>query len=372
MPNPNTLTNTAVSHSGEVDSLLIEKFTGKVHEQYLKGENIMSMFELQEVKGTNMVSNKYFGTTEVQVLAPGQSPKATDTRFDKNALVVDTTVIARNTVAQIHDVQNDIDGHKSKIAENHAKQLLKLEDYMLVQQLLLGGFFNFKARDGVTGGRNAPRIPGHGFSVCIRGYYESLMSSPEYLMGAIEEALEQQIEQEVDVEDLVCLMPYRAFNCLRDAERIVDTTYTDSTGTSKAGFVLKSWNLRIQPSNRFPTAAQVAMTAAGEHHKLSNVDNGYRYDPLAGMDKAVAVIFNSEALLVGRTLEMQSDIFYEKREKTWYIDTWMAEGAIPDRWESVSVVRGFDTATDAKDDAILVQRAQRKATSTKQVIGPAA
>lgn len=40
MSTPNTLTNVAVSASGEVDSLLIEKFNGKVNEQYLKGENI--------------------------------------------------------------------------------------------------------------------------------------------------------------------------------------------------------------------------------------------------------------------------------------------------------------------------------------------
>ena len=33
MSTPNNLTNVAVSNSGEVDSLLIEKFNGKVREQ---------------------------------------------------------------------------------------------------------------------------------------------------------------------------------------------------------------------------------------------------------------------------------------------------------------------------------------------------
>lgn len=85
MSTPNTLTNVAVSASGEVDSLLIEKFNGKVNEQYLKGENILSYFDVQTVTGTNTVSNKYLGETELQVLAPGQSPNATPTQADKTS-----------------------------------------------------------------------------------------------------------------------------------------------------------------------------------------------------------------------------------------------------------------------------------------------
>ena len=107
---PNQMTNVAISKSGLVDSLLIEKFNGKVHEAYLKGENLRAYFDMQSVTGTNMISNKYLGDTAIQALVPGQTALATNTEADKNALVVDTAVIARNAVAQLHDVQNDIDG----------------------------------------------------------------------------------------------------------------------------------------------------------------------------------------------------------------------------------------------------------------------
>lgn len=363
MSTPNQLTNPAVSASGEVDSLLIEKFTGKVHEAYLKGENIMSYFDLNEVKGTNMVSNKYFGETEVQVLAPGQSPESTDVDFDKNALVVDTSIIVRNTMAQIHEAQNDIEGVKSKLASNQSKKLKQLEDYMLIQQLCFGGMTNFKTRDGVTGGRAKPRVSGHGFSVRVLADMDKLSLSPNYLMGSIEFAIEQQIEQEVDINDLVIIMPWKFFNILRDAERVVNTKYTTSSGATVDGFTLKSYNLPVKPSNRFPTAAQVAATKEGTHHKLSNKNNNFRYDPIEGMDDIVAVIHNSEALLVGRTIELQSEIFRDSKDKTYYIDTYMAEGAIPDRWESVSIVQGM-AIDDAKDDAALVPRAKRKAQIT--------
>lgn len=368
MSTPNNLTNVAVSASGEVDSLLIEKFNGKVNEQYLQGENIASYFDVQTVTGTNTVSNKYLGETELQVLAPGQSPAATSTQADKNQLVIDATVIARNTVAHLHDVQGDIDSLKPKLASNQAKQLKKLEDVMLIQQMLLGGISNTKAK------RTNPRVKGHGFSVNVEVTETEALANPQYVMAAVEYALEQQLEQDVDVSDVAIIMPWKYFNCLRDADRIVDTTYAISqSGATVKGFTLTSYNCPVIPSNRFPSFSQTQ-----NHHLLSNEDNGYRYDPTAEMNGAIAVLFTADALLVGRSIEPTGDIFYEKKEKTYYIDTFMSEGAIPDRWEAVSVVttkrNGTSGAaeTGGKDHEVVLGRAKRKAVYTKSADAVAA
>lgn len=364
MSTPNNLTNVAVSASGEVDSLLIEKFNGKVNEQYLKGENIMSYFDVQTVTGTNTVSNKYLGETELQVLAPGQSPAATSTQADKNQLVIDATVIARNTVAHLHDVQGDIDSLKPKLATNQAKQLKRMEDEMLIQQMLLGGIANTQAK------RTNPRVKGHGFSINVEVAEGEALVNPQYVMAAVEFALEQQLEQEVDISDVAILMPWRYFNVLRDADRIVDKSYTISqSGATIQGFVLSSYNCPVIPSNRFPKYTQ-----GQKHHLLSNEDNGYRYDPIAEMNGAIAVLFTADALLVGRSIDVTGDIFYEKKEKTYYIDTFLSEGAIPDRWEAVSVVTTKrqsntgavdSTASNAAQHTQVLNRAQRKAVYVK-------
>jgi hypothetical protein len=363
MSTPNNLTNVAVSASGEVDSLLIEKFNGKVNEQYLKGENIMSYFDVQSVTGTNTVSNKYLGETELQVLAPGQSPAATSTQADKNQLVIDATVIARNTVAHLHDVQGDIDSLKPKLAANQAKQLKRMEDEMLIQQMLLGGISNTKAK------RNTPRVKGHGFSINVEVDEREALINPQYVMAAVEFALEQQLEQEVDISDVAILMPWRYFNVLRDADRIVDKTYTISqSGATIQGFTLSSYNCPVIPSNRFPK-----FTSSQAHHLLSNEDNGYRYDSTASMNGAIAVLFTADALLVGRSIDVTGDIFYEKKEKTYYIDTFLSEGAIPDRWEAVSVVTtkrnlttGVVETSGAEQHTQVLNRAMRKAVYVKQ------
>lgn len=363
MSTPNDLTNVAISASGEVDSLLIEKFNGKVNEQYMKGENLLGYFDVQKVEGTNTVSNKYLGDTEIQVLAPGQSPKATPTQADKNSLVIDTTVIARNTVAHIHDVQGDIDSLKPKIAINQTKQLKKMEDQMVVQQLILGAVSNTEDK------RTKPRVKGHGFSINVEVLEAQAELTPEYVEAAVEYALEQQLEQEVDVSDVAILMPWKWFNCLRDAERINDKTYTISvSGTTVDGFVLKSYNCPVIPSNRFPK-----FTSADDHHPLSNADNGNRYDAIAEMNGTIAVLFTADALLVGRSIAITGDIFYEKKEKTYYIDTFMAEGAIPDRWEGVAAVTtkretsGAASTTGAADHTAVVARAKRKARLNRDV-----
>lgn len=363
MSTPNELTNVAVSASKEVPSLLIEKFNGKVNEQYLKGENLLGYFNVQTVEGTNTVSNKYLGDTELQVLAPGQSPAAKPTQTDKNQLVIDTTVIARNTVAHIHDVQGDIDSLKPKLATNQTKQLKKLEDQMTVQQLALGGLSNTEAL------RTKPRVRGHGFSINVELLEAQAQATPQYVLAGIEYALEQQLEQEVDISDIAILMPWTYFNVARDADRIVDKTYTIAASDQTiSGFVLKSYNCPVVPSNRFPRFVQGA-----DHHLLSNADNGYRYDPTAEMNGIVAILFTADALLVGRSIGVTGDIFWEKKEKTYYIDTYMAEGAIPDRWEGVAIVStkrnattGAAETTGAADHAEVVRRAKRKSILTRE------
>lgn len=357
--NANNLTNPAVSASGEVDSLLIEKFTGKVHEQYLKGENLQAYFDMQEVVGTNMVSNKYLGDTQLQVLIPGQEAEATDTETDKNALVVDTAVIARNAVAQLHDVQADIEGHKSKLAANQVKQLKKLEDYMIVQQLLFGALKNFESGNGgADGGRVKPRVSGHGYSIKV-DISDTQAADPNNVLAAIELVLEKQLEQEVELNDLAVMVPWATFNVLADAERLVNKDYELSSGVTVKGFVLKRWNIPVVPSNRFPVAAHTG----SDHHLLSKASNGYRYDVSAGMLNGIAVLFAPDALLMGRTLALQGDIFWDKKSKSFFIDSWFSEGAIPDRWEACGAI-----FKGAAENTAVTARANRKAVVTKALV----
>lgn len=357
MSSANYLTNPAVSYSGEVDSLLIEKYDGQVKTAYTERLNMKSYFNIQTVNGTNTFSTKYLGETTVQAMAPGADVKGSPTAVDKNQLVVDTAVISRNIVATLHDVQDDI-MIKGKLAVQQVNALAYLEDRMLLQQVIYGAISNTKAK------RGKPRVPGHGFSIDVQ-ISDAVAQVPNAVLASIEYALEQQMEQNMEPEVLSIVMPWRYFNVLRDAERIVNATYNTSEGITVRGFVLKSYNVPVIPTNQLPNKARDHRDIDGQvsdHHLLSKASNNNRYDVISGgvdtMDKVVAAIFGTEALLVGRSIDLTGKIWFHDGNKSWYIDSWMAEGAIPDRWEHSAVVRITAAATD---DATVKARANRKA-----------
>lgn len=342
----NTLTNPAVSASGEVDSLLIERFTGQVHEMYLKGENILSHFEVQEVTGTNMVSNKYIGGTTIQRLVAGQEPEATPTSFDKNALVVDTVLLARNTVAMLHDIQSDIKV-SGRLASNQAGKLKESEDEMVIQQLVAGaqtgGTF-----DGikVTGGIR--RLPEHGAAVKVN-VKAGDMEDPYHLAAALDIALNGLIAQKTPIGSLKVIMPINEFSVLCDYGYIdaqgISASVEGMQMTSMMGR-LKSYGVTVYGSQMFTQMLAQAPHDATTHSLLSNADNGYRYDVTADIQKSRAVVFGRDALLCGRTIALQGDIFFDKKTKTYFIDSWFSEGCIPDRYDNMATVM-LASATDA-------------------------
>ena len=358
----NTLTNAAVSASGEVPSLLIERFTGQVHEMYLKGENLLSDFEVQQVTGTNMVSNKYIGGTSIQRLVAGQEPEATPTSFDKNALVVDTVLLARNTVAMLHDIQSDIKV-SSRLASNQAGKLKEAEDQMVVQQLVSGASTGGKMdAEGIKVEGGIRRLADHGAAVKVE-VKTSDITDPYVLISAIEEMIDGLIIQKVPLAGLKLLVPIRQFSTL------VDLGIVDSEGVSHAiegaymsGMMgrLKSYGIPVKGSQQFTQMLAMAPHTASNHSLLSNADNGYRYDVTAETQKARAVLFGRDALLCGRTIALQGDIFFDKKTKTYFIDSWFSEGCIPDRYDNMGVV-----LTAAATDASVVARAKAKAKLTR-------
>lgn len=361
MSDATALVDSKVSASGEATSLAIEKFNGQVKVAYTNIMNLMGYFDLQSVTGTNVVSNKYLGITQVQALAPGVDVKGTEVEFDKNSLVIDTTVISRNIVGVLADVQDDI-MTKGKLAVQQVNALKQLENRMLLQQGIYGAISNTATK------RTKPRVAGHGFSTIHSMAYVGAEYDPNKLMAAIEWTLEDMLVQDIPLAGMTIFMPWKYFNALRDAERICDARYNISQDTTVTGFVLKSYNIPVVPTNDFPKKSRDHKDADGvvaDHHLLSKASNGYRYDVATATDyenqeKVAALIVGREGLLVGRSIDITGEVWWNQGNKSWYIDTYMAEGAIPDRWEHLGAV-----VMGTSDEAGLAERADRKAIVTK-------
>lgn len=367
MPELNQMTNPAVPNNTEVDSLLIEKFNGTVHEAYQTGENLLSMFPLQEVVGTNMVSNKSMGETTLQVLTPGQDPEATDTEFNKNALIVDTIVLGRNTVHTLHDIQNDFQV-MTRLSSNQVGKLKSLENQMVIQQALAGaltgGTFDPYANT-ITGG--VSRVSGQGVAINVELNSDLTQSKDPYqLVSAIEIALMGLVVQKVPLYGMKIIVPINEFSILSDYGYVATANGGGSnelSGTNFSGLTgtLKGYNIPVVGSAEF-TLMKMNPHDGETHHLLSNANNGNRYDVTADMQVAHAVIVTPDSLLCGRTIGLMSDIFFDKKTKGYFIDSWFAEGAIPDRYDSLAVV----ASTGTGDNAVVLAKAKGKATATKQ------
>lgn len=365
----NTLVNPAVG--ANVDSLLIEKFNGVVHEQYLKGENLLGGFTVQDVVGTNIVSDKYMGETKLQTLTPGQEPEATnDTEFNKNALVVDTIVLGRNTVHDLHDIQNDFEV-MTKLATNQMGKIKTLEDQLVVQQLLAtgltGGTYN-PYTNSITGGIS--RVTGHGVAINVELNSDLSQSQDPYqLVSAIEVAIMGLVTQRTPMAGMKVIVPIAEFGLLVDYGFIAQSNggQNETTGfVFNAGALtgrLKGWNIPIMGSVEF-TQMKINPHDGETHHLLSNANNGNRYDVTADMQVAHAVIYNSDALLCGRTITLQSDIFYDKKTKAYFIDSWLAEGATTGRYDNCAVV----ASTNTGDNTVVLTKAEGKAKATKTYV----
>lgn len=361
----NLLTNPAVPNNAEVDTLLIEKFNGVVHQQYIQGENLLSGFSVQDVVGTNMVSNKYIGDTKLQTLTPGQDPDATDTEFNKNALLIDTIVLGRNAVNTLHDIQNDFET-MSKLASNQMGKLKTLEDQMVIQQLLAGaltgGAFDPYANT-ITGG--VSRVSGQGVAINV-DLIDTLAQAndPYQLVSAIEIAIMGLIIQRVPLAGLKCIVPINEFGLLVDYGFIAQTEggSNETEGVNFSGLKgrLKGYNLPVMGSTEF-TQMKLNPHDGETNHLLSNANNGNRYNVSADMQAAHAVIYGPDSLLAGRTISIQGDIYFDKKTKGYFIDSWFSEGAIPDRYDNIAVVNSNAVGADAAVTA----KAKGKAKATK-------
>jgi hypothetical protein len=99
-----------------------------------------------------------------------------------------------------------------------------------------------------------------------------------------------------------------------------------------------------------------------DNHLLSNANNGNRYNVTADMQTAHGVIYGPDSLLAGRTISLQGDIFFDKKTKSNFIDSWFAEGCIPDRYDNIAVVASPSGATS---NTAVLNKAKGKATATR-------
>jgi hypothetical protein len=152
-------------------------------------------------------------------------------------------------------------------------------------------------------------------------------NDPDKLQRAIEDVCQKIEEDDVDLDGGVILVRPAQYYVLLRNDRLINSQFSTGNGDVAEGMILKSCGLPIIKTNRIPAAAIT-------DHKL-----GTAYNVSATEAKTVVLVLLPKALLAGESIPLTSDVWYNKEELQWFIDSYLAFGVAPNRHDMCGLVR---------------------------------
>lgn len=311
--------------TAEVNPLHIEEYGGEVESRFVKASMMRQFVKIKPVRGTDVITNDRIGATSLQKVTPGVRPSSSAPQFDNISVKVDTLILARSNQALLDDFQEHYDTRK-EIGQDHGKEIGKFFD----ESMIIQGIKAARVVYG-TGAGETPAPDGFqsGTVVTLTAAGDEL--DPDKLQRAIEDVVQAIEEKDVDLDGGAIFVRPAQYWALARNDKLVNGDYSTGNGDYAKGEIMQSCNLPIFKTNRIPSAA-----ISGHH--LSNAGNGNAYDVSAAEAKAVVLVMLPKALLAGETIPLTSDVYYVKQELQWYIDSYLAFAATPNRAEHAGVV----------------------------------
>lgn len=307
--------------SGDDLALTIELFTGEVEGTIQREAKIVPYINMRPVVGTSTLTNEGIGESTLQVLKKGEAPDPTINQANQVSVTVETTVIARNWIAQIDDIQKNYN-FRAEIASEHGKTISKFTDHALS---IIG------AKAGM---RTASEygLPGHSAATQVL-IDPADRVDPAALIVAFQELFKGFNLKDVNPQSdgVIVVVPPDVYWALSSAEQIMNKDYITAQGNNIYGAdFLKAFGVPIISSNNLPNSAIT-------DHFLSTVRNGKIFD--GDFTKLVAVAFSPKAILAGQTVSLSTDMWWDSLTKGYYIDAWLAFSATPNRVEYAGVIQ---------------------------------
>jgi|TARA_R110000744_G_C19328106_1_gene558270 hypothetical protein len=322
--------------SGNVNPLYIEQYGGEVEHRILKDSFMRQFFKFKTVRGTDTITNDRVGSSSLQKVARGIRPTDNSPTFDNISIKVDTIVLARTNEFVLDAFLSHIDTRK-EIGVEHGKEIGKFfDESFLVQGIKACQVTNKDPSGGLFGGwegstptniiRTAPEGFQGGTVQVLAGAGDEL--DPDLLELAIQDLCQKVEEKDVEISEAVLLVRPAQYYALLRNSKLISRDFSSMNGDYAKGDVLESCGVRIQKTNRFPKAGDVGAT-----HFLSNAGNGNAYDVTANDQKCVVCLLMPKALLAGETIPLTSDVYFDKKEMQWFIDSYLSFAVTPNRAE---------------------------------------
>lgn len=291
--------------SSQPSDELIEEFTGMVESQFKKASIMRQYAKVRTVLNTDTVINRRIGKTTLKKVTAGVRPDADQTTHGRVAVTVDTIVLARDNQDLLNDFQADIDV-RSELAADHGKEIGAFFDEAFIIQGIKGSLASAPTDvDSIGAGKNVELVAAND------------EADPDKLEDAIAGLLVDMQEEDIDTSECVIFVRPTEYRTLYKHDKLIDGDFSSDNGDFAKAKVKMLGDSRIVKTARIPTAVITG-------HLLSNAANSSAYDVSAAEADAVAVILHPKSLLAGETIPMTSDIYYDKKELQWFIDSYLA------------------------------------------------
>lgn len=302
--------------TGAIDALHIEEITGEVQGTLERMSLLAPRVQLRPLRGTSTLTTHAVGKSSLGKIVVGQGIQATgQTSWGKTSVSVDTTIICREHLPLLEELQTSY-AARAEIGQEQGKEHAKGFDQAFFIQAMKAG-----ASTANTYGLSA----GKGHLGATQSTFANALdvNDPALIYSQIVDLITRMREKDVDpISDGTILgVSHATMALLSMNEMLINSEFVTSDGTRIPQMVLKAHGLPIIPSNNFLGG----QTVTG--HLLSTAENGNAYD--GDFTKVVGVAFSPKALLAAETIPLSTDVFFDKMDKVWYIDSWRAFGVAP-------------------------------------------
>ena len=306
--------------SDQASAEMIEQYGGAVDSQFAKTSMMRRIVPVTSVLNTDTSIVRRVGRTELKALVDGVRPPAAKTEFGRASVTVDTVVIARDNRSMLNDFQTDFNA-RAELGRDHGKELGKFFDEAFIIQGIKGARLSAPANlNGAIGAGKVETLDAAGDEL-----------DPDLLYQKIARVIVRMQEEDIDTDECVILVRPTQHEVLLNNDKLVSRDFSASNGDYALGKVMTMMGSAILPTARIP---QAAIT----NHKLSNTNNSNAYNLTAAEANVAAVIIHPHSLLAGETIPLQSDVFFDRVERQWFIDSFYAFGVSNRRPDVCGVV----------------------------------
>lgn len=279
--------------AGAVNATLIEEYTGEVERVFKRKCLAMKMAKIKTVRGTDTITKRSAGLSEVNALVIGDAPAGTTHKFGRNRLSVEVPVFSREHINQFQEFQSDFDV-RAELAAAQAEAHARLFDqsyFIALMKAAKATTSPYGTTDNFFGGSQE-----------TIGLADSADATKLY--NKVADLLAKMAEKDaLGLENLaIYTSPAIKYRLLK-SDLVINGEYKTASGTSLGQVpIFSAFGIPVLDTNNAP----FGQTITG--HLLSTTANGNFFD--GDFSDDLLVIGSPGAVFAGQTAPISSKIWF--------------------------------------------------------------